>query len=129
MNHPTDLNRTTNEHVENQIIIHDKDSITQTPEPEIPRLWPGSWKKRESPDGLLHSVHEGPCSVWVIPADVIQDVKQVLLGGRKIADVVAPAHCRRARSRRIISRWPIPLAPLPAWVSASSSFRYNSNRA
>ena len=79
MNHPTDLNRTTNEHGENQIIIHDKDSITQTPEPEIPRLWPGSWKKRELPDGLLHSVHEGPCSVWVIPADVIQNVKKVLL--------------------------------------------------
>jgi len=97
------------------------------PEPGVPRLWAGFWKKRESPDGLLHPVHEGSCSIWVIPGDVIQDIKEVLLGGRKIADVVAPAHGRRARSRRIISRWPIPLTPLAAWVSASSSFRYSSN--
>lgn len=127
MNHPTDLDRAADEDIENQIVVPDEHPVSQAPEARIPRLWPASWKKRESPDGPIHSVHEVPCSVWVIPADVIQDVKKVLLGRRQIADVVGPAHGRRARSRRIISRWPIPLAPLPAWVSASSSFRYNSS--
>lgn len=129
MNHPTDLDRAANEDIENQIVVHDEYPVSQAPESRIPRLWPGSWKYRESSDGLLHSIHEGPRRVWVIPADVVQDVQKVLLCGRKIADVVALAHRSRARSRRIISRWPIPLAPLPAWVSASSSFRYNSSRA
>ncbi len=127
MNHPTDLDRASDEDIENQIVVHDEHPVSQAPEARIPRLWPGSWKKRESSDSPIDSIHEGPRGLWVIPADVIEDVKKVLLGSRKIADLVAPDHGRPARSRRIISRWPIPLAPLAAWISASSNFRYNSS--
>ena len=121
MKHPTDLDRATDQHVENQVIIHDEDSIPKTPEAGISRLWPGSGKIRQPSDGLLHTVHEGPCGIWVVPGDVIQNIKEVLLSGGKVAESVSLPHGTRVRRRRIIALWLMPFAPRAAWLSASSS--------
>lgn len=127
MDHPTDLDLAAGHDVEHQVFIYHEDSIPETPEARVPGLPARSWEECEAADRLVYPVHEGPGGVRVVPGDVIEDVKKVLLGGGEIPKVVPSGHGTRARSRRIISVCPIPFTPAAAWASASSSFRYNSN--
>jgi hypothetical protein len=81
MNDPTDLERATNYDVEDQIVTHDEQAIAQALEARVPGLPAGLRKEREAADRLLDSVHEAPSGGGVIPGDVVEHVKEVLLSG------------------------------------------------
>ena len=126
-NHPADLDGAAAHDVEDQVVAHDEQPVPQASKACVSRLPTGLRKPREAADRPVHAVHERSGGGGVVPGDVVEDVEEVLFGGRKILETIPAAHGARARNLRIISPCPIPFVPLAACASASSSFRYNSN--
>jgi hypothetical protein len=127
MDYPANLDCPAYHDIEDQVITNNEQPIPFTPKPWIIGRPTRSGNVGQTTDRTLDAGHARPGRARVVPREVVEDVEEILLGGGKIPDAMRPAHARRARSLRTISRCPIVLAPFAAWASASSSFRYSSS--